>query len=503
MKILSKESIREADAFTIKHQQIRSADLMERAATAMYNEMKEIIEAEDSFDIYCGVGNNGGDGLVLARLLYKDKIPVNVYILHFSTKQSEDFQLNVKRLEEETKVKIYHLQHEKDFSPKNKIAVDAIFGTGLSKAVAGFSAEIIHAINKHYETIVAVDIPSGLFCDKHSASINTAIVKADITYSFQLPKLAFLFGENAAFVGHWKIVDIGLDEAFIEKTASKHFFTDEYTISPLIRYRETFSHKGCFGHGLLIAGSEGKMGAAVLAAKAALRSGIGLLSCKIPKIGYNIMQTAVAEAMCVNDTEESIISSVEDVATYNAIAIGPGIGKGEKTANALKLLIQNSQRPLILDADALNILSENKTWLAFLPKDSILTPHPKEFERLAGKSANHFEQQQRAVDFAIKNQVFLLLKGAYSCVACPDGTSYFNSSGNPGLACGGSGDVLCGVLLGLLAQGYSSKETAILGAFLHGLAADIAVDYIAEESLLPTDVIQSLSDAFLYLRKDF
>jgi hydroxyethylthiazole kinase-like uncharacterized protein yjeF len=242
------------------------------------------------------------------------------------------------------------------------------------------------------------------------------------------------------------------------------------------------------------------MGAAVLAAKAALRSGIGLLSCKIPKIGYSIMQTAVVEAMCVNDTEESIISSVEDVATYNAIAIGPGIGKEEKTANALKLLIQNSQRPVILDADALNILSENKTWLAFLPKDSILTPHPKEFERLAGKSANHFEQQQRAVDFAIKHQLYLLLKGAYTCIACPDGNSYFNSSGNPGLACGGSGDVLCGVLLGLLAQGYSSKETAILGAFLHGLAADIAVDYIAEESLLPTDVIHSLSDAFLYLQ---
>ncbi len=499
MKILPKESIREADAFTIKHQKIRSEDLMERAATAMYNQIKEIIEAEDSFDIYCGVGNNGGDGLVLARLLNNDKIPVNVYIVHFSEKQSADFQLNLKRLQINTKVNISYIKDKTDFAPANAIAIDAIFGTGLSKAVAGFTAEIIHAINKHYETIVAVDIPSGLFCDKHSATINTAIVKADITYSFQLPKLAFLFGENEAFVGHWKIVDIGLEEGFIEKTATKNYFTDESNILSFLRSRKIFSHKGNFGHGLLVAGSEGKMGAAVLAAKAALRSGIGLLSCKTPKIGNTIMQISVPEAMCINDVEEFLISSVENIAPYSAIAMGPGIGKEQKTANALKLLIQNTQIPLILDADALNILSENKTWLAFLPKDSILTPHPKEFERLAGKSANHFEQHQKAVDFAIKHQIYLLLKGAYTCIACPDGTSYFNSSGNPGLACGGSGDVLCGVLLGLLAQGYSPKETAILGAFLHGLAADIAIEYIAEESLLPTDVINSLSDAFLYL----
>jgi len=498
MKILSSQLTKEADAFTIKHEPISSIDLMERAVSSLYKEMKPLIDKDDSFDIYCGVGNNGGDGLVLARILFHDSIDVRVFVVHFSEKKSEDFQKNLSRLKKETTVSITDIKKEKDFSPKSTIAVDALFGTGLSKPIIGFTGKLIQEINKHYQQKVAIDIPSGLFCDKHSLLKNANIIEADITFTFQVVKKAFLFPENYPYIKEWIIVDIGLDKEFIAKANSKEEFLELTDIRMLLKNRSKFSHKGTYGHALLMAGSYGKTGAAVLAAKAALRSGLGLLSCHIPKSAYTILQSSVPESMLEVDENETHLASLPDISVYNAIAIGPGIGKKEATAKTLKLLIQNAGEGLIIDADALNILSENKTWLSFLPKNSILTPHPKEFERLAGKSQNDFERHEKLIAFAVKHQVYVILKGAYSCIATPNGYSYFNSTGNPGMASGGSGDVLTGILLGLKAQGYSSLETALIGCFIHGFAADIAVEYIAEESLIASDIISSLSDAFMY-----
>jgi ADP-dependent NAD(P)H-hydrate dehydratase / NAD(P)H-hydrate epimerase len=500
MRILNSQLIREADAFTIEHEPIASIDLMERAVTRLYKEMKPLIDEDDSFDIYCGLGNNGGDGLVLARLLFNDKIDVQVFVVHFSDKKSEDFQTNLLRLKEETSVSVTEIKEEKDFSPKFTIAVDALFGTGLSKPIIGFTGKLIQRINKHYRQRVAIDIPSGLFGDKHSLLTDSNIIQADVTFTIQVPKKAFLFPENHSYVGEWFIVDIGLDKDFIAKADSKEELLEFSSIQMLLKSRSKFSHKGTYGHGLLMAGSYGKTGAAVLAAKAALRSGLGLLSCCVPKSAYTILQSSVPESMLEVDENETHLASLPDTSHYNAIAIGPGIGKNTDTAKTLKLLIQNASEGLILDADALNILSENKTWLSFLPKGSILTPHPKEFERLVGKSQNDFERHEKLLAFAVKHHVYVILKGAYSCIATPNGYSYFNSSGNPGMASGGSGDVLTGILLGLKAQGYSSLETALIGCFIHGFAADIATEFIAEESLIASDIVSYLSDAFMQLK---
>jgi NAD(P)H-hydrate epimerase len=245
------------------------------------------------------------------------------------------------------------------------------------------------------------------------------------------------------------------------------------------------------------------MGAAVLAAKACLRSGPGLVTAHIPRSGNTILQTAVPEAMLFLDADEDIFSGIPDLSGYSSIAIGPGIGQADATRRALKHLIQNSNLPLIFDADALNILGESKTWISFIPKGSIFTPHPKEFERLVGKSSDDFERNKIQREFSIKHGVYVVLKGAHTAITTPDGNCYFNTTGNPGMATGGSGDVLTGILAGIKAQGYSSLETCLLGVYIHGLAGDFAAEERGHEALIAGDIIQHLGNAFLSLYGEF
>ena len=498
MKILPIQEVRNADAYTIANEPIKSIELMERAATQIYKWIKKRVGKKHTVRVFVGLGNNGGDGLVVARLLANKGYDVEVNVVRYSDKTSEDFQTNFKRLNECSEIKINELKEKKDLPKLNDddLLVDAIFGSGLARPIKDFLAEVITHLNDSPAHTIALDVPSGLFSDNTSINSGDAIVHADYTLSFQFPKLAFLFPENDAFVGDWHLLDIGLHHGFINKVACRNFFMEKRDIVPMLKKRVRYAHKGTFGHALLIAGCYGKMGAAVLASRACLRSGVGLLHTHIPKSGYEIMQTATPESMLSIDRYDNYFSEVPDLGLFTAIGIGPGLGKEKQSQMALKLLIQEYSNPIVFDADALNILAENKTWLSFLPKGSILTPHPKEFERLAGKWNNDFERLQKQKDFAIKYSVYLVLKGAHTSICFPDGNCYFNSTGNPGMATAGSGDVLTGLITGLLAQGYSPGQAAVLGVYLHGLSGDIAAKKYGMEAVLAGDIIEDIGKAY-------
>ncbi len=502
MKILSTDQIREADAYTIKNEPIASIDLMERAATRCYKWIRKRTESSQQVKVVCGPGNNGGDGLVVARLLAGKDYPVEVFILRFTDKTSDDFATNLERLREMKIVKITDLTEDDPLPPvdSDDLVIDAIFGSGLTRPVKGWLAKVVKHINESGCITVAIDTPSGLFSDENSTGKDGAIIEADYTLTFQFPKLAFLFPENDRFVGRWYVLNIGLMQAYTDQVETDNHLLEHLDATQLVKSRNKFDHKGMYGHALLIAGGYGKMGAAVMAAQAALRSGAGLVTAHIPKTGYDIIQTALKECMVSVDESEDVFSKHPDLGAYNAIGVGPGIGKAPKTQNALKLLIQNTQQPMLFDADAINILGENKTWISFVPPNSIFTPHPKEFERLAGKSSNNFDQHQLQREFSVKHQVYVILKGGNTCISTPHGTCFFNPTGNPGMATGGSGDVLTGILLGLLAQNYPPLHACTLGVYLHGLAGDLAARKNSQPAMIAGDITDMLGKAYKKLR---
>lgn len=502
MKILSVEQIRQADSYTITNEPIASIELMERAAGECANWLKEHFTREMHFAIVCGMGNNGGDGLALARLLYNEGYSVEVFIAPFFSKVSDDFTANRKKLETVPEIKIKEINSADDIIIKNDrptVIIDAILGTGLSKPVDGKLAEVIERINSLRCIVVAIDVPSGLMADDNSKAKHKTIINANATLTFQTPKLAFMFAENAQHVGDFYVLNIGLNQQFIAEQKTQNYFVTREMVAPLIKRRAKFSHKGTYGHALLVAGSYGKMGAAVLAAKSCLRSGVGLLTVHVPKCGYTVLQTAVPEAMVTVDENEQINTALKNIEHYNVIGVGPGIGTDKPTQQMIKLLIQ-TKMPLVIDADALNILAENKTWLSFLPKGSIFTPHPGEFARLVGKTTTGFDAYTIQREFAIKYGVYLVLKGAHTSIATPEGDVYFNSTGNPGMATAGSGDTLTGIITGLLAQGHSTKNAAILGVYLHGLAGDIAAHELSEHALIAEDITNNLGRAYIELQ---
>ncbi|MCD6067428.1 MAG: hypothetical protein K0S33_2254 [Bacteroidetes bacterium] len=497
MKILSATQLKEADQYTIANEPVPSIELMERAARACLFRILRYGDDDTEYSIFCGKGNNGGDGLAIARMLSERSLQVSVYIVEHTSNKSPDFTENLRLLTKQGKVSIQYIASKEDLAAvvtENKLVIDALLGTGISKPAEGIVAEVIGFINSSRCKVISIDVPSGMIPDTNNEG-NT-IIRANRTLSFQTPKLAFFFPENYAWYGSFEILDIGLDNAFIHELPCSYFFTDKEVIKQVLLFRKANAHKGNFGHALLVCGSTGKTGAAQLAARACLRSGAGLLTVHIPKSASIPMQTAVPEAMISHSEGEEYISDLPDVAPYAAIGVGCGLGTEKQTQNILKLLIQNSVRPLVIDADALNILSENKTWMAFLPKYSILTPHPKEFDRLAGAHSSSFDRLNSAKEMAAKNVIIIVLKGMYTAVVMPDGNVFFNSTGNPGLAKGGSGDTLTGIITGLLARGYAPNHAAIFGVYLHGMAADLALKKNHVESLLASDVIDKLPKAF-------
>lgn len=501
MKIATAEQIRALDQATIERESITSLELMERAAGACYYHLLGDLYQDNATNValFCGPGNNGGDGWVLARLIHTSNFPVTVYDCQIG-KRSPDNEANFLRFQKEHPELVVTI-NEGDKLPELKysIIIDALFGSGLNRPLTGYWATLIEHINQANAKRYAVDIPSGMFADQYS---DGAIINADFTYSFELPKLAFFAPSYAPFLGEVSVISIGLDQDFIEAMPVKQSQLMAADLKASLHHRHSFDHKGTFGHALIIAGSYGKIGAATLSARAALRAGAGLVTVHLPKCGYEIMQIGFPEAMCQIDRHRYIFTQApDDLTPYQTIGIGPGLGQDTTTAAALHELLQRYDRPLVIDADALNILGKNPTWLKLLPPHSILTPHPKEFERLFGKTENDFQRWELQLAKARELNVIIVLKTAKTSIATPDGYLYFNSTGNPGMGTAGTGDVLTGIITGLLAQSYPPLLAAQLGVFLHGLAGDIAAERTEQESLLASDVIECLGAGFKELRK--
>ena len=502
MKIFTTRQIKELDDYTILNEPVASADLMERAADQLLRWYVRNFDRSRRVIIFAGPGNNGGDGLALARLLSVNRFNAEVFFVNVSGNTSDDWKHNFQRLENETKVLFNTIERIEHFPliSSDDVVVDAIFGSGLSRPAEGLAGQVINKLNHAESVIISIDIPSGLFGEDNSSNKPDNIIQADFTLSFEFPKLAFMFAENSKYTGEWHILPIGLSPNAIRNTMTPYSFLENEYIFSLLKKRGKFDHKGKFGHGLLIAGSYGKMGASVLGARAALKTGIGLVSCHIPRSGYQIIQTAVPEAMAQVDDNETHTSDIETVDPFDAIGIGPGIGTDPDTQKAFHDLMADSSKPMVIDADGINILGLNKQWLDELPHETILTPHIREFERIAGKTEESFARMQKQVEFAVKYDCIVILKGAHTSIATPEGKVFFNSTGNPGMATAGSGDVLTGMILSLLAQGYSPDNAAVIGVYLHGLAGDIAAAKSCYESIIATDIIDNIGNAFLKIR---
>jgi NAD(P)H-hydrate epimerase len=497
MKIFESAQVREIDSYTIANEPVRSIDLMERAAVRLAGWYVRHFHTDKKVVVFAGPGNNGGDALAMARLLAERQFRVDCYLLSFG-KLSADCAINRERLVEQSVVKLIELK-EGDPLPQlgeGEVVVDGIFGSGLSRRVEGFPLQVISHINKYARKVIAIDIPSGLFGEDNSDNDYEAIIRADVTLTFQFPFLSFFFDVNEPYVGNWRVHDIKLHPDAIRNQATFYQTIEKRDVGSLLPARNRFAHKGTFGHALLISGSYGMMGAALLAGEACLRSGAGLVTLHIPRFGYGIVQTALPEAIVSLDQSDIRYSTPPDHSTYSAIGIGPGLGCKPDTGRGLRALLESVEVPLVIDADALNLLAGHDDWIGLIPEGSLLTPHPKEFDRLAGASENSYKRHIRQREFAASHGVFVILKGAYTGIAAPDGRYWFNTTGNPGMATGGSGDVLTGLLTGLLAQGIAPLDAAIAGVYLHGLAGDLAAEKSSQEALIAGDMTRHLGDAF-------
>lgn len=491
MKILNGSQLKQVDAHTIKTEPITSLQLMEHAGIACSNWIQNSFGLEHTIAIVCGTGNNGGDGLVIARHLIKSGYNVDVFVIDNDGKQSPDFTSNADQL---NNIQTLTLQNINVNFDVYTLIIDSIIGSGLNRPIEGLIANVITKINAAIGTIISIDLPSGLLCENNSTNTGP-IVKADFCLTLQLPKLALLLPENQQYVSEFVITPIGLDQSFIESQLTDYLFIDEQFASSLYLPRTKYAHKGHFGHALLAVGSFGKIGAAVLATKGCLRSGVGLITVFVPKIGYQILQARIPEAMVQTSSETNILSDTVNTEGFT-VGVGPGIGMHATTARFLQNLLRDTSNPMVIDADAINILAENKAWIRSIPDNSILTPHPKELERLIGPWKNDFDKLDRVKLFCKNNDLYVVIKGAHTAIVDPTNTVYFNSTGNPGMATAGSGDVLTGVITGLLTQGYSSLNAAILGVYLHGLAGDLAVKDKGQDAMIASDIINNLGTAF-------
>ena len=502
MILLTAAQTRQLDQATLEEQDLTSAALMERAAESFMQWFRGRHSPAGAGEVLvlCGPGNNGGDGLAVARLLHHFCYAVRVALLP-AGQYSADWHHNRQQLPAAVPVADIDAAHLPHLAP-GTLVLDALFGTGLSRPLAGLPAALVAHLNGSAARVVAVDIPSGLFADAPQPP-DSAVVRAGHTVSFGLPKLAFLLPQNAAFVGEWHVGDIGLSHKFIANADSPWHYTDAAAVAGALPPRPRFSHKGTYGHALLLAGSRGKMGAAVLAAGACLRGGVGLLTARVPGCGYDIFQISAPEAMCLADPQADLLSELPDLQPYQAVGIGPGLGQAAASLAVLRQLLAAASSttraaplPLVIDADALNLLGRHRELLALLPENAVLTPHPREFERLTEPARDDYHRLELLRDFAQRHRCLVVLKGAYTCLATPDGALHFNSTGNPGMATGGSGDVLTGLVLALRADArLPAFEAVRLAVYAHGLAGDLAAHETGEAGLVAGDIVRRLGPA--------
>lgn len=501
VKIFNVSQIKEIDNCTVAYQHIASVDLMERASLAVSEKLTRILDLNQPILVFAGMGNNGGDALAIARILLSKHFRLDVYVVSTDGHFSDDCLANKERLEHLTKV--YTVKEAKDI-PRiypDCIIIDGLFGSGLNRPLEGVFLDVVKAINASQNKVYSIDIPSGLFVEDNAYNNTEGIIRADKVFTFQFPKLSLLLPDSGDYCKKMYVLDIGLCEKCISEEQTDLYFTEKADVELLPFSRTTFSHKGTYGKVLLIAGSYGKMGAAVLSARACLRAGVGLLTVHVPRCGVDILQTAVPEAMVDADESPENVSNIRLDLSQFTIGIGSGIGTDGKTKDLLSDLFERYRKPMVIDADALNLIAGDELLKNKIPPKSILTPHPVEFDRLWGSvSKNGYDRLQKAREFTKRYDVYIVLKGAYTAIVTPDKKVYFNSTGNPGMATGGSGDVLTGIITSLLAQQCFPEKSAILGVYLHGLAGDLSAKSKSQQAMLPSDMIDYIGKAYRALK---
>lgn len=500
MKIFTSAQIHDLDRYTIEHEAITGLDLMERAAKAMAHAITSRWDNRTPVMVFAGPGNNGGDALAVARLMAEQGYQVSVFLFNIHDKLSEACAANRQRLLDTKKAKAF-TEITLNFDPPQltdkTLVVDGLFGSGLNKPLAGGFASLVKYINQSPAQVVSLDLPSGLMTEDNTYNIRSNIIKANLTLTLQQKKLSMMFADNQQYIGELRVLDIRLSETFIQQTEAQYTIVEESDLRRLLRPRGDFANKGTMGHALIVAGSYGVAGCAVLSARACLRSGAGKVTVHTPRRNNDILQISVPEAVMHLDPEDTYFSEPDDTEDFDALAIGPGIGQQENTAIAMIAQIRRATCPIVADADALNIIANHRAWMQQLPKDIILTPHPKEFDRMAGAMSNgDYDRLHRCREMAERLQAYIILKGHYSALCVPDGHIFFNATGNSGMATAGSGDVLTGIIAGLLARGYSQRDACLLGMYLHGTSGDMAAKDMGKESLVAGDLITYLPKAF-------
>lgn len=508
MKLLNARQMKELEEATIQQQDITSIELMERAAQKAAQFISAHSPRHDrNVVVFAGPGNNGGDGLAIARLLAKQGYR-NIQAFLFNTNNAlcENCQANAARLREEcAAVQLTEItqQFEAPELEADTLIIDALFGSGIHKPLSGGYAALVKFINAAKAEVISIDLPSGLMCEDNTYNTPSAIVQADHTLAIGLPKLALILADNQTFTGKVHLLDIGLTDTHTELSeAPCYFITERSQVKAMLKPRPTFGHKGTFGNALLIAGKYGMAGAAILAARACLRSGVGKVTIHTPTSNIPILQTSVPEAVLKPDADERIFTFPSATESFQALAIGPGIGTDKRTVLAFIEQVSHTSAPLIIDADAINILGDHRGWIPQIPKGAIFTPHPGEMQRLGICNADSYSILLEAINTAKRHGFYIVLKGHYTAICTPEGRVYFNPTGNSGMATAGSGDVLTGILLALAAQGYPAENACRLGVYLHGLAGDLAARHIGEHSLTASDLIHYLPQAFLSLATD-
>ncbi|MFC3161462.1 NAD(P)H-hydrate epimerase [Chryseobacterium arachidis] len=496
MKIFTAEQIRHCDQYTIKNEPVSSIQLMERAAQSCVDWIFENCKNHRNFAVFCGDGNNGGDGFAIAKMLYLKGFDVDVFT-HSKGKFSPDAGSNFRSLKEISGITVREFKEANEYRFDNRtVIIDALFGTGLSRDLEGELKELVEFLNEKNNLKISIDLPSGLKADTISSE-NSAIFETDFTLSFQFWKKSFLHPETGKYAGKVQILDINLSKDYISETETEDFVIDDEVVKNIFKPRNEFSHKGTYGKVTIAAGSYGKMGAAVLATRSALKTGTGLTFTLAPKCGYEILQTENPEAMFIEGGSD-VIDHIE-IDESSVCGVGPGLGTDEETVKAFLKFLKDYSKPLILDADALNIIAQDKKNIKLIPEKSIITPHPKEFERLFGATENSFERLELAKNKAKELQIYIVLKDHHTQIINPEGKVFYNITGNSGLAKGGSGDILTGVLTSFLAQKYTEEEAAILGVWFHGRAAEFASEKHSREAVLPTDIIHEFGNVFTEL----
>ena len=493
MKILNQSQIQEADRQTIRMEPIESIDLMERAAKTCFKWICQRYNMDQKLTLLCGTGNNGGDGLALYRMLRQKKYTCTVFEFELGKIPSHDYNLNKSKIAEKNFKELTSESLSK--IQKDEVIIDALLGTGLNRPVEGSLKRIIQVLNEMPNTILSIDIPTGLFSDFNHENQPNGIVQATHTLCFQMPKLAFLLPEYGEKSGHFHLLDIGILPSYLEKVCTPYHYLTAEKAKIHFKAPKKFDHKGSNGNHLLIAGSEGKMGAAILAARAALRTGVGKLSVLTPKCGIDILQNTIPEAIIEINHGINSISGYYRL-NYNTISIGPGMGTNSEAKKYLESVLTSSSAQMVIDADAINIIAEHPKLKEILPKNTIITPHPKEFERLVGSWKTEQEKLKLLIQFSVNHNIICILKGAHSAIALPDGNIWFNSSGNPAMATAGTGDVLTGIIGGLLAKGYPPIEASLVGVFAHGYSADILCESISPAFMLASDLINGLNSVW-------